>query len=428
MKIPNMLKGIGGVTTAIVLSISAASAMPTQGPTNNNFYSPPAVFNGEHGDLIWYRQATVDLGNNTPSVNAWNVLYHSTDSLGAANKVTGTVIIPTSRWTGGTARPIISYAVGTHGLAQSCAPSIQMARGTDYENANIVAALNDGYAVLITDNPGYTTGDTPTYMVGKSQAHAALDIVDAAMQIPGANISPQAKTAIWGYSQGGQTAAWASEVHSSYSPAMNLIAVAAGGTPADFLDTAHLLDGSAGASFMLGAIIGLSEQYPGDWPIDEVINSAGANAIESSKTECVFESLFNYMNNDISMYTLGRKGLDRMLRELPAAKQSLQAQDLGVNKISIPMYQYHGQADEFIPIEQHYALKKQYCKSYDNVTFDLFPSEHIVTQFQAAPYVLSWLDDRFSGKPAQGTCDTRERASQARRRLRSTPSMALRQL
>jgi len=400
------LKSIGGITASFIFS--AATASPLQGPTDNDFYSPPTVFDGGHGDLIWYRQADVNLGARTPPVNSWNVLYHSTDALGAPNKVTGTVIIPINTWKGDSERPVIIYTAGTHGAAQHCAPSMQMTNGTDYENANIVAALDKGYSVLITDYAGYTTGDTPTYMVGLSQAQAALDISDAAMQIPGANISTQAATAIWGYSQGGQTAAWASEIQHVYSPDMKLVAVAAGGTPANLLETSKTLDGGTGAAFMLGATIGLSEQYPTDWPLNDLLNETGKDAVEASKNECIFESLFNYMNNDIGMYTIGNKGLDQMLAEQPAAKQRLLEQNVGDNTVSVPLYQYHGQADEIIPVEQHYALKEQYCKKFDDVTFDLYPSEHMVTLFQATPYVLSWLGDRFDGKPTQATCDTQK--------------------
>lgn len=84
----NTLKIVGGITASFVLSATAVIAEPLQGPTDNGFYSPPTVFDGAHGDLIWYRQAELNLGARTPSVSAWNVLYHSTDSLGAPNKVT----------------------------------------------------------------------------------------------------------------------------------------------------------------------------------------------------------------------------------------------------------------------------------------------------------------------------------------------------
>src|SRR5262249_9001231 len=65
---------------------------------------------------------------------------------------------------------------GTQGLAQSCAPSLQMAAGTEYDGGAIIASLKQGYAVAITDYQGYTNGATPTYIDGKSEGQAGLDI------------------------------------------------------------------------------------------------------------------------------------------------------------------------------------------------------------------------------------------------------------
>jgi pimeloyl-ACP methyl ester carboxylesterase len=389
---------------ALALAVSSAYAAPTQGPSGIAFYNP-ATPTGVHGDLISYRTATVNLGTGGAAVKAWNVQYQSTDSVGAANVVTGTVIVPTTAWAGSGDRPVISYAVGTHGLAQPCAPSLQLAGGTDYETANINAALKAGYAVLVTDYAGYTTGDTPTYLAGASQGNAVLDIVKAASQIPSVGISASAKTAIWGYSQGGQSASWAAERKATYAPSLNLVAVAAGGTPADFITTAKYLDGSNGASFLFGGVIGLAEQYPAQIPLDTLANANGQAAIARGKNECVFEALFDLMNHSLSEYTVNNQSLDQLIAQ-PVIAATLKAQNLGSTKVPVPLYQYHGQADEFIPIEQHVALKKQYCNRFSNVTFEVYPSEHIVTQFQAAPTVLTWLGDRFNGKSTLGTCIT----------------------
>ena len=185
---------------------------------------------------------------------------------------------------------------------------------------------------------------------------------------------------------------------------MNLVGVAAGGVPGDFLTTAHYLDGGNGSSFLFGGIIGLSTQYPTAIPLNDLTNAAGKAAITRGKQQCVFESLFDLMNKNVSEFTVNNQSLDQILNTLPAAKQAVLAQDLGADKVSVPLYQYHGQADEFIPLAQAVSLKKKYCSKFSNVTFDVYPSEHIVTQFQAAPKVLGWLGDRFSGKTAAGTC------------------------
>ncbi|TAL27363.1 MAG: hypothetical protein EPO01_00475, partial [Aquabacterium sp.] len=68
---------------AIALAASAAFAAPVAGPTDGSFYTAPSPLPaGTHGDLIWYRTATVNLGAGAPGVKAWNVLYRSTDSRG----------------------------------------------------------------------------------------------------------------------------------------------------------------------------------------------------------------------------------------------------------------------------------------------------------------------------------------------------------
>lgn len=385
-----------------LVSLSAVAA-PSVGPSGMSFYDAPATLSGNHGDLISYRSAAVSLGAGAPAVNAWNVLYQSTDALGKANAVTGTVIVPSAAWMGSGSRPTILYAVGTHGLAQKCAPSQQLAAGKDYETANIVAALKAGYAVIVTDYAGYTNGSTPSYLVGASQGHALLDSFKAATQLPGSGVSASTKVGIWGYSQGGQTAAWAGEQVSAYAPDIKLSGIAAGGVPANFKASATNLDGSAGEFFLLGGVIGLAEQYPDAIPINELANANGQVALARGKNECVFEGLFDFMNHRLSEYVVGNQSLDQFMAT-PAISAVLDAQNLGNSKIPVPLYQYHGQADEFLPLGQAIAAKKKYCSKYSNVTFDLFPSEHIVTQFQAAPQALSWLADRFAGKITLGNC------------------------
>jgi len=391
---------------ALACALGTASAAPVEGPADMRFYDAPASLAGQHGDLISYRGTTINLGAGSPTTKAWNVLYQSTDSRGAANVVTGTVIVPTTPWSGSGERPVVSYAVGTHGLAQRCAPSLQLNQGKDYEAANISAALKAGYAVLVSDYQGYTTGATPTYLAGASQGNAVLDMVRAATQVPLSGTTRSAKVAIWGYSQGGQSAAWAAQRQAAYAPGVKLTAVAAGGVPADFPTTARYLDGSTGASFLLGGVIGLAQQYPEAIPLSTLANADGQATIARGKQQCVFESLFDLQNDKLSQYTVGNQSLDQLLAAKPEINTVVQAQNLGADKVSVPLYQYHGQADEFIPLAQTVALKKKYCGKFSNVTFDTYPSEHIATQFQAAPYVLSWLADRFAGKTTLGTCLT----------------------
>ncbi len=390
--------------------ISAHAAVV--GASDMSFYSAPASLPAANGSLISYRNAVVNLGNGAPPVSAWNVLYKSTDARNANNAVTGTVLVPTQPWTGTGPRPIMSYAVGTHGLAQGCAPSVQLAAGTDYETANIVAALKAGYAVMVTDYQGYTNGATPTYLAGASQGHAVLDIVRAAAQIPSAGLSLSSKVVLWGFSQGGQSVGWAAQLKTAYAPEVNVVAAAAGGVPADFISSANFLDGSAGSSFLLAGVVGLAQQYPDLIPLNTLANANGQATIARGKSECVFEALFDLMNHKLSEYTVGNQTLAQ-LEAVPSINQAMTAQNLTKTKLPMPMYLYHGTADEFIPLAQSVTLKKAYCAAGSNVTYGVYPSEHIATQFQAAPTVLTWLSDRLAGKLNLGTCLTLNAAPKA---------------
>lgn len=392
---------------AVVTTFGASAATAAVlGPSDDSFYTQPTpIPAGQHGALLSYRSATVKLGADAPGVRAWNVLYKSTDSVGAGNVVSGTVLVPSTAWNGGGPRPVVLYAVGTHGLAQGCAPSRQLARGTDYENANIVAALKAGYAVLVSDYAGYLTGASPTYLAGASQGHAVLDIFKAAQAVPWSGISASAKVAVWGYSQGGQTAAWVGERLPAYAPEINVVGIAAGGIPGDFIKTSLNLDGNLGAAFLFSAVSGLQKQYPQQIPLDEIANAEGKQQLDRIRNMCVFEALQTFQNRKMSEVTEGGLTLTQV-EAIPSVRAVLESQSLGQNKIPVPLYQYHGQADEFIPLDQALALKKKYCARGSTVAFDLYPSEHIATQFQGAPKALTFIADRLAGRAAPSTCGT----------------------
>ncbi len=389
---------------ALTMSLSLGAQAATVGPADDSFYTLPSPLPADAaGTLLSYRNGVAKIGNVALPAKATNILYKSTDSTDLDNVVSGTVLVPTAAWTGAGARPVILYAVGTHGLAQGCAPSRQLAAGTDYEGASILSALNAGYTVLVTDYQGYVSGDAATYLAGKSQGHALLDIFRAAKAVPNSGVTASSKVGIWGFSQGGQSAAWAAELLKTYAPEINVVGVAAGGIPANFIDAAHKLDGDLGAAFLFSGVAGLNTQYPDTLNIDLIASDAGLAALDRLKTQCVFEALFENENKSLTAFTKNNIGLDQILK-ISDIKNTLVEQNLGTTTPSVPMYLFHGLADEFIATAQTVNLKNTYCQTNKNVYFDMYPSEHIVTQFQAAGPALAWMADRFTGKAAPSTC------------------------
>lgn len=396
---------LGVALTAAMTAISAQAA--TVGSPGNDFYNLPQTLPaGSHGDLISYRVATVKLNGATPDANAWNVTYLSEDAAGVKRVATGTVFVPRSAPVSGE-RTVILYAPGVHGLGNNCAPSRQFEIDGEYEAANIADALKAGHAVLVTDYVGYTNGSVPRFMAGASQGRNLLDIFKAATGIPGVGFTASAKAAIWGYSQGGQAAAFAGELKPSYAPNLNLIAVAQGGTPGDLFSTANYLNQRNGAAFLFSAIVGLREEYPTRVPYNLVMNPQGKIAFDELKGKCIFRAMYDYQNDDVQEYTTEGFTLENML-SLPGIESVLADQALGTKKVDVPMYQYHGQADQFIPLQQAINLKKAYCAKGTDVAFHLYPGEHIITQFQASAKVLEWLGDRFNGRATASSCNTNQ--------------------
>lgn len=120
------------------LGVLPATLAGTAGPasasyTGTHFYTPPSsLAKAAPGTIIRKRALTFGgPGAAAPPYRAWSVMYHSRDAHGRDIAVTGTVVRPSSAWTGGGRRPWVSYGVGTQGLGHQCSPSRQFAAGTE---------------------------------------------------------------------------------------------------------------------------------------------------------------------------------------------------------------------------------------------------------------------------------------------------------
>src|SRR5690606_36337652 len=117
-------------------------------------------------------------------VQAWKIEYNSTAADGKSNTVSGTVLVPEDDREG--PRPLLTYAVGTVGIGDRCAPSAGFPKGETREAPLIEGALLRGWAVAVTDYEGLGTPGTHTYTVGRAAGTAVLDAARAAQRLPDA--------------------------------------------------------------------------------------------------------------------------------------------------------------------------------------------------------------------------------------------------
>ena len=196
---------------AVAFAGSAGAATePVKGPKGAAFYDPPKHLPKGVGELIWQRKAKRLMRVEGAKSNRL-VLYTTATDRGKTAAVSGAVSVPKGKppkegW------PVITFAHGTTGIADSCAPSritagSPMAGAVTYIDPQVEEWVKAGYAVVRTDYRGLgTPKEVHPYLIGEPAGRSVVDIVSAARDL-GLKIGK--KYLIAGHSQGGHAALWA---------------------------------------------------------------------------------------------------------------------------------------------------------------------------------------------------------------------------
>lgn len=213
---------IAGAAAIALLGAADAGASVRPGPSGLAFYHPPKNLRGGHGSLIWARKAhgLVPLANASSTKL---VLYTSVTAGDKLTAVSGSVSVPKGKPPKG-GWPVISYAHGTTGSADVCAPSRNhegdpVEGYISYVDPQLNAWLAAGYAVVRTDYQGLGTPGPHRFLIGAAEGRSVLDIVRAARQL-----DPRIgkRFVISGHSQGGHAALFAAGEAKSYVPGLTL--------------------------------------------------------------------------------------------------------------------------------------------------------------------------------------------------------------
>ncbi|MFF2552365.1 alpha/beta hydrolase family protein [Nocardia sp. NPDC058058] len=223
------------------------------------FYTAPEDrVAGVHGSVIQLRPIDGDPG--LPGARNYLVLYRSVDMRGDSVAVSGTLAVPEGSPPPG-GWPLISWAHGTTGVDDSCAPSRDTSDefpAHDYTSlvrkvqAQWIAA---GYAVAQTDYQGLGTPGPHGYLIGTAEQRAVTDMARAAREI-----DPEIGTrwVAMGHSQGGQAAVFADAQAQQWAPELQLLGAVAM-APASHQGIgiqASQLATAVGASTALGPLTG----------------------------------------------------------------------------------------------------------------------------------------------------------------------------
>lgn len=379
--------------TAIALGAGPLAAAPKESPrkapTGRAFYVPPDPLpEAAPGKLIWSTPFKA-----IPGAQAWKILYHSRALDGSDIAVSGVVVAPTDAAPAG-GRPVISWAHGTHGIADQCAPS----RRADMVSLlpSIGKVVSQGYVVVATDYEGLGTPGTHPYLVGESEARGALDIVKAAQQIRGTDANN--KTFVWGQSQGGQAALFAGEIQPSYAPDLDLLGVVSG---APVTDATAMFPAAATIPETLGfavmGLMGLEAAYP-EAKVADVLTPAGL-----AQTKVVDQKCYG------AVLDAFKQPVDRVIArnpsEVPPFPDLFALDTPGKVATAAPMLVYQGLSDDVVYKVFTDQYVKKACALGNTIEYKTFSGkDHYEENDAAEKDVLEWMQARLAGAPAPSSC------------------------
>lgn len=417
-------------------SLGAVSSLVHANPPVPPFYQDVMKMtpSGKLGQVIKQEQITTSV----KGAQAWRIAYISSDVNEKTTISTALVVAPLAQAPAG-GRPIMAWAHGTTGTAQSCGPSQVLDPAvslnqyflvggnswTDYGLPSLEAFINEGYVVVGTDYQGLGAGGKHQYVVAATQGRDAINSVRAVGSMP--EVSASKKALMYGWSQGGATTLAAASLKDYISKKNTAadgidflgfvamapadIAVLMGDKPLNQTTAdqmmANLIKGFSGNVFNFTHFAmnmwGTQAAFP-KLKLTDIFTDQGAKVLdEVFSNKCMHAASdtlnFAYANSFTALLK------DKPTNTLEWAKAFLKGSVMPVKPVA-PLVIYWGTKDVVVPPEMGKLYQMQMCALGGNVERVQLPGEqtHFSTPGTAAPLYQEWIKNRLAGKPAIDNC------------------------
>jgi len=320
----------------------------------------------------------------------WRILYRSTRLDGSPTLVSGTLFVPREP------RGVVSYAPGTHGLANYSAPSRLITRGLEWEAAVVARLLAAGHAVVMTDYEGLgTPGDHP-YVIGRTLGRNVLDALRAAHSFADADLSEEVPNAVIGFSEGGHASAWAGELHATYAPDLDIVGIASGSVPSDLEAAGEHIEGSLFSFFAGYGALGLNSAYP-ELDLESYLTPDGEKHMYRLRRSSIVTAAIRGPHF---------AGVDDLMTENVLKREEwlarLRENSLGSTAPDVPMYLYTSRLDPLVPPKHTRDLAVRWRARGADVTLTEVPGvDHITGLALGADGAIRWLDARLRSDVAE---------------------------
>ncbi|TID27566.1 hypothetical protein E6O75_ATG00333 [Venturia nashicola] len=404
-----------------LFSLRAAVASPLQNaaleitsptklvmPDDDDFYKPPPGFEATApGTILKHRPVPNPLTlNNKDAIKpkaAWQFLFRTQNSLGKPIATVTTIIQPH-----GPPKPnnLFGYNFFSDASYNGCNPSVTMQTGAREDNlfnqaqvGMIVAALGRGFYVIVTDDGG----PQAAFAAGLQSGYAQIDGFRAAKQSGNiTGLGPDPIITMFGYSGGGVTAAWTTEVLSFYGSDVKIAGAALGGLVPNMTLGVEIYNKGERAKLTPPALLGLSHDYPNmsTWLTENLIPETAAE-FRKADSQCFDSNEKQFAFQDIGKYF--KRGWRSILDDPVPRSVMHSGATMGARAVpNVPWYLYETIWDDAAPVEVVDALADRYCRAGMSIHYErnaVVKLNHSEECVWGLPGAFAWLQERHDGRP-----------------------------
>ncbi len=376
------------------------------------------------------------INTTLPGVQAWRIAYVSSDIQDRKTIATGIVAAPSGVATSG--RPVVAWAHGTTGTAQTCGPSqllnpaqplnqYFMPQGnswTDFGLPAMVPFIKAGYVIVATDYQGLGGGGRHQYTVAATQARDVINAIRAVTLLK--PVQAGSRAVVYGWSQGGgatiAAAGLSDYLHTKgtaqdniqllgfvalapYDVAVTIPPNVSDANAAQYLQDLSNTFSSNVFNFTHYAqnIWGMVAAFP-ELSLTDIFTEEGAKIVDQ-----IFLRKCMHVATDALDYAYGKNYRTLLRSDIHQAAlwvKANKASSVLPVKPMAPVIIYFGNHDTTVPPVMGKLYRDQMCQLGGNVTRIQLPGDqdHFTTPSVAEPFYVQWVADRFAGKAAPNGC------------------------
>ncbi|MEA2739868.1 MAG: hypothetical protein QOH05_3175 [Acetobacteraceae bacterium] len=397
------LMAVALFTVAVVAPNARAARVATPDPTQGDggvsaFYAWAGDIPDAPGQML--RTEPLDPAQGlAPAGEQFRILYSSTDGMDGKTPVavSGAYFVPRGPAPAG-GWPIVAWAHGTTGIADTCAPSWLPRSARDA--AYLGTWLAQGFAIVATDYQGLGTPGPHPYLAVRPEAYSVLDSVRAVLKgFP--NLAN--KVIIIGQSQGGQAAFASAGIAPKYAPELNIRGTVVTGIPffgsasARRPEASDKPDPTVAYAFYIGIMAQQSDPSRGP---GQLVTARALALFEEARTTCV-GALFRDTE---------RAGLNRGNALQPGFADELRAilpnLEYTTVRLPQPLFVGAGEQDHDAPPASQLALVRNACTQGTIVEAHLYAGrDHSGAVNASLKDSMPFVRKVMAGEPIKSICE-----------------------